>query len=121
MLLEVPAASENSAEEDRRVHGRHFGVPYPLAGIQVSEMVKEASMSRHLFPKEAQSEQNPITRLGRGDVSTLFSDTESGQAKPRRRDARDHSRVILENIASIFYQAGLRTCLVPKKLEVSLL
>src|SRR5882762_5960951 len=121
MLLEVSAASENSAEQDRRVHGRHFGIPYPLAGIQVSEMVKEAAMRRHLFPQEAQREQNPIPRLGRGDESTLFSDTKSGESKPCCRDARDHGCVILQDIAPIFDQPGLRTRLVPKKLEVSLL
>src|ERR1700732_149793 len=121
MLLEVAPARENTTEEDGRVRGRNLGIPNSLAGVQVGKMVKEASVSRHLFPEEAQSCQNPIPRLRSRNESTFFSDAKSGQSKPRRCNACDHGCITPQNIASILYQPSLGTRLVPKVLEVSLL
>src|SRR5260370_41501610 len=104
MLFKVSPASKNSVEQDRCVYGRDFGIPSSLAVIQVSEMKKKASMSRHLFPEEAQGEQNPVSRRGRGNESALFSDTKSSHPKPCRSNPGDNRCVILQNITSIYNQ-----------------
>src|ERR1700691_2177127 len=121
MFLEVPPASENPAQEDRRIDGRNFRIPNSLTGIQVREVIKESAMSGHRFPQKTQSDQDPLPRVRNGNEPTIFADAQCREPKAGCRNAGDHRIAARRRVAAIPYQPGLRACLIPKILEVPLL
>src|ERR1700721_2248153 len=121
MFLKVLPASQNSAEQDRGVDGRDFGIPHALAGVDVGEVIEESSMSRHLLPEKTQSGQSPVARVGERNVSAFFCDAQCGQAESGGRNTAYVGIIVGLNVASIFHQSSLRARLFPEILKVQLL
>src|ERR1035438_1002504 len=121
MFFKVLSTSKNAAEQNRRINRGNFRVPNSFARVQISEMIKESPMRRHLLPQKTKREQNPIARLVKRNESALLRDAERRQPKARGGNAGNHARVLSLYLAPVFDQAGLRACLVPKVLKVPLL
>ena len=70
--LEVLPAGKNSAEQNGRVDGRDFGIPHPLAGVDVGEVIEESAMSGHFFPEKTQSRHRALASFADKDTKPRF-------------------------------------------------
>jgi hypothetical protein len=82
---------------------------------------EEAAMNGQLPPDEAQRRERTPAGLGQGNVAALLSYAESGQAEAGRGNAPNHAIAHRAHINAIFYQSGLRVCLLPKEQKVCVL
>ena len=121
-ILEIPAAGEHAAQENRRVDRRDLRIPFPLAGGDVGPVVEEAAMVWYLFPQEAQTTNRPIDRLIVGHEPPRVTNTQRRQPESGRGNAAELVLVIGHaEAAAVPRNARVRIGLFPEVQERGLL
>src|SRR6516164_2894246 len=88
-IAKMRAAGENAAQQDVRVHRRHFRIPNPFAGVDIGPVIQETTMMWKLMGKKIQGADDPQPSFGAGQKSSLIGDTKRGKAKSGGGDAGD--------------------------------
>src|SRR5271155_3574001 len=116
-VLEVLAASENSAKQNGGVNRGEFGLPEALAGIDVGPMVEKSALVGQLLPEKAQRVDHAFAGERERDIAALFADAQRGQAESGGGDAADHTVVGGAHIAAVLHHSGAGIGLIPEKLK----
>ena len=119
-MMEMFAAGEDAAEQNRGVDGRDLGIPHALAGVDVGEVIEKSAMIGKLLREEVESGDHAFDGIAAGNEAALVGDSDCGKAKAGGRDAGYNSLIVDADVATIFNEAGLVAGLFPKKEEAGI-
>src|ERR1039458_7319459 len=114
-MTEVLAAGKNSAQENSRIHRRHFRVEHAFSGFRVSEVVEKTAMVGHVFPEKTEGNDDALQCVGGGNEAPLLSYAESGKTEARRGNAGRNSWIVVVNVTAVLDHASFRVALFPEK------
>jgi hypothetical protein len=116
-MAEMLAAGDDTAEQDRGVDRRYFGVEHALAGFGIGEVIEESAMVRQLLPQEAKRGEEALHEGGGWHVLALIGDTECGHAEARGGNTGGAAGIVGVHIGPVFDHAGFCVTLFPKEKE----
>ena len=107
-ILEVLAAAQNPAQQNRGVDRGDFRIPKPFAGVDVGEVIEKSAMVGQGLPQEAQRVEDAGTRLVERNKTALLPNAEGREPESGGRNAGDYGVVggCLAGVTAVLDQAG---------------
>src|SRR5689334_4260934 len=100
------ACGENSADQNRRIDGRDFASPLPLAARDIDEVVVKAVFMRKFFPDEPQGLPDPFDNFVGIAVTAGMSDTETAEPESGCGNAGQRMCVAAVEEGTVLYLAA---------------
>src|SRR5438876_12321320 len=60
-MLEILLASDNPAQQNGRIDGRHLRIPHSFAGIYIRPVIEESSVIGQLSPQKSERSQSTLS------------------------------------------------------------
>src|SRR3984893_2580610 len=114
-VIEIGAAGQDSADEDRRIDGRDFGLEHALAILKIEKVAEETMCLGHARFDKAEGVSHAIADLLFVFPAAKVGNAQAGEAKSGCGDAGDVARVRSAGLAAILDQTRVGIGLVPEK------
>src|SRR5438876_9982112 len=118
-MLEILLASDNPAQQNGRIDGRHLRIPHSFAGIYIRPVIEESSVIGQLSPQKSERSQSTLSCGWKRNRAMLLPEAQSCQPETSGRDARQNAFIIYFDVASGRHQCAVWIRLLPEILTIA--
>ena len=120
-MLEILLASDNPAQQNGRIDGRHLRIPHSFAGIYIRPVIEESSVIGQLSPQKSERSQSTLSCGWKRNPAMLLPEAQCCQPETSGRYAGHNAFIINFDVASVLHQPGFWISLLPKILKIAVL